>query len=309
MSSRSKLKVLKVLARTFAVAGVAALAAGCAKEDSSSSDTTVSTTESLAEAVTQAVAGESDAQSGSSFAQLRTEKTDKWSNLAALLSPRAEAASCARAVAQSCVSGVRSISQTRCDISGSNLTISGDVTLTYSQSACTMASDADTVTRTYDYTVNGPRGGSIRNFSSNRTNAMLGATIGGGGRLTKTSAGFDLDILGKHKVGTSARGRTLFDVSIKTASPVAITGGLARSGRVLNGGQIDVYHNVAGVKASFVPTNVQYSNTCCHPISGSWAVTYTGNLTGSATLTFSGCGNATLTQGGSTEPVTLSYCE
>ena len=282
----------------------------CAEKDVATLDTTVSATDASAEAAIQAIGGVADEQEGSSFAAVRSERDGKWSAIAALLTPPAQAAgACARARFQACVNGVRSIDYASCSIAGSAFLLSGNVTLTYSTPACLLDSVGDSVTRTYDVTVTGPRRGRVRNFSSNKTSGVDGSSIGGGGRLTKTASGWDAEVLGRNVVGSMPNGRTLFDISVKTTSPVQISGNLARAGRVLNGGAIEVHHNLAGFKATYVPSQVQYSNNCCHPVSGSWSVTYSGSITGSASIMFNGCGNATLTRGGVASALELTYCE
>jgi hypothetical protein len=154
----------------------------------------------------------------------------------------------------------------------------------------------------------GPRGGTVTNASSTSSD-YTGASYGGGGRLTKTASGYDLDILGKHK-SLTYNSKSIFNISIRTLSTMQVTGGLSRSSRTLNGGQLQINHNLAKFTATIVPTNLQYSNTCCHPISGSLALTYSGSKTGSATITFSsGCGVASKTENGQSSQVELSYCE
>jgi hypothetical protein len=170
-----------------------------------------------------------------------------------------------------------------------------------------MASTGNTVTRTYNLEISGPRGGKINHSSDNRSD-YRGTSYGGGGRLVKTAAGWDLSVLGRNSV-LSFRGKNIFDVSVRTITPMNITGSLSRAGRVVNGGQLEVNHNLAGFTSVITPTNLQWSNTCCHPISGSLAVTYSGSKTGSATVSFHGCGSASVNQGGQTSVIQMSYCE
>jgi len=77
----------------------------------------------------------------------------------------------------------------------------------------------------------------------------------------------------------------------------------------MNGGSLEVNHNLAGFTAIFTPSNLQWSAGCCHPVAGSLAVTYSGSKTGTATVSFNGCGSATVNQDGQSQAVEFSYCE
>ncbi|MEK7354875.1 MAG: hypothetical protein AAB250_00400 [Bdellovibrionota bacterium] len=266
--------------------------------------------EASAEAAVQAIESIADEQDGASYA-VRSEHMNKYERIASLFFPTAKAgADCRRAVTASCMSGVKSMQYSTCDLPFTSYTLDGDVALNYSTSTCSMAVAGESVSASRDVTFTGPRGALLRNFSSHRSSAVDGSVIGGGSRLARTSTGWEVEVPGKHVVAQLPSGRTLFDVSVRTTAPIVITGTLSRANRLVNGGSVEVHHNIAGIKATYTPINVQYVNTCCHPVSGSWAVAYSGKKTGSATLTFNGCGDATLTDGAGAEtPVQLSYCQ
>ena len=135
-----------------------------------------------------------------------------------------------------------------------------------------------------------------------------GNTFGGGGRLTKTAGGWTVEVLGKNK-RFSRGGRELFNISTRTLTPISVTGSLSRASRVVNGGSFEVIHNKAQFVATYVPSNLTWSSACCHPVSGSLAVTYAGSVTGSSSVTFNGCGTATMVKDGLSSQITLNYCE
>ena len=215
---------------------------------------------------------------------------------------------CGRAVAQSCSLGVRTISYSGCQ--AGSFTLNGSVTLTYSNMSCSL-SNGENIVRTYDHTLTGPRGGSIQTTSSARSN-YLGNSISGGGRVAQTGASsWEITLLGKHKIGTR-NGRTLFDVSARTTSPLAVSGGLARAGRTIASGTLVVDHNRAGFTATYSVASGQplvYQSSCAHPTSGVLNVSYSGSVSGSGTIQFNGCGTAQLVKDGSTRSLSIGYAE
>lgn len=276
---------------------------GCAAKNSGDPSVAVDPIEASVEAGVTAADGTIDDQNGSVYA-LRSPVRASFLDL---LEERASAASCVRAVGMACSAGVRQTSYNDCSGVNSSRDFNGSVTLTYSQAACTLSSNGDTVTRTYSVQISGPRGGVVSNSSSAHTN-YLGSSIGGGGQITKTAGGYSLAILGRNS-SLSYNSRTLYDISVHTSSPVSVLGSLSRSSRTLDGGAIVVDHNLAGFTATFAPSNLGYSASCCHPVSGSMSVTFAGSKTGSGTITFNSCGSATVNYNGSTSDIALSYCE
>lgn len=289
---------LKKTCGTFALS---LILAACAEQDTQS-DSTVDPAEVSVESAVALISGINDEQAGSAFA-VRTPVN--WKQ--AVLLPQAFASNCLRAVYSPCVSGVRSAQYSSCSAGLANYSMNGNVALSYSNSTCDLGSLGASVNRTYAVTVEGPRGGQLLVTSQSRAD-YNNQTYGGGGRLTTTVNGWNLEVLGKHKT-LSYRGRTLFDVSIRTLSPIAVTGSLSRASRNVNSGQLQVNHNLAKLTSTITPQNLQWNNSCCHPISGSLAVSWTGSRTGSATVTFSSCGQAELSSNGQTQNITLSYCE
>jgi hypothetical protein len=290
---------------------VVSFVSGCQKSDDTADTATDSQTDAVESAITM-IAGQADDAAGSSFAVQTKSDAYKYALVESLLFGRADAANCGRAYDQSCdnATGVKTVSYSSCNISARNFSLTGSVTLTYSNNSCLLGI-GDHVTRTYDTTISGPRSGAIQTTSALRTD-YRGTQIGGGGRLTRAGASaWNVDLYGKHKIGTR-NGRTLFDVSARTTTQMAITNSLTRSGRTVSSGVVEVNHNVAGFTATLSANASQplvWTSLCCHPVSGRLDATYAGSITGSGSITFNGCGTAELSKDGSTRTLSLGYCE
>lgn len=217
--------------------------------------------------------------------------------------------SCTRASSETCSSGVKSATYSSCSISGTTYSLTGSVDLTYSQTTdCTMNLPADYVVRTYDYTISGTRGGSLQVTSASATD-YRGTSISGGGKITKTLGGYTAQILGKHKI-LSFRGSEIMNHSMISLSASTITGTLARSSRSLTGGEIEIIDNRNEFVATVTPTSLQWSSSCCYPLSGSLSMELSGSKSGTVTVVFSStCGTATYTANGSSRNINLKYCE
>lgn len=272
----------------------------CGQKKSADSELDISAV--TIESATSLISGVADDQSGDNYASY-IPRPDGLN----FIINQAWAASCVRAVYSSCNSGIRSQTYNDCDLGSSTLKMSGQVQLNYSSTVCSMGSVGNSVTRSYDVTLSGIRGGELSISSQNQSD-YKGQTYGGGGRLTTQAAGWSLDIFGKHKT-LSVNGVELARVSIRTLQSVNITGSLSRVSRLVSGGQLEVNYNRIQATALLVPQNLQWSNTCCHPISGSLQVTWSGSKVGSSSVTFNGCGQASLNENGQVRDIELSYCE
>lgn len=287
------------------------LTTGC-RQNEENVDLSTDTQADVVESAITMIAGQADDAAGSSFAMQTKADAYKFAALETLLFGSANAANCSRAFDQACnnSTGTKTATYSNCDITGRSFTLSGSVTLTYSNNSCTLGV-GDYVTRTFDHTISGPRGGAIQTTSALRSD-YRGVQIGGGGKLTHTAVtSWTLELLGKHKIGTR-NGRTLFDASARTTTPIAISNSLTRSGRTISSGVVEVNHNVANFTATFVANASQplvWSSLCCHPVSGRLDATYTGSIVGSGSITFNGCGSAELSKDGSTRTLSLGYCE
>ena len=123
-----------------------------------------------------------------------------------------------------------------------------------------------------------------------------------------TTSDFGFDILGIHKtlVQNSVK---MYDLLLRTTSTISVSGGLARAGRVLNGGTLEVV--TSNYLYYFTPDNLSYDASCCYPVSGSLHYSKSGALTGTGTISFSNCGFATIQWDGDSSPyeMELVSCE
>jgi hypothetical protein len=296
---------MKTKHKILLITSILGLLSACAKDDEA--DSAIDPVEASLESGITVLSGIADDQAGSSFAMSKKPVQHPFELL--LAEPAFAAAACGRAVSQACASGgVKSVNYNGCQV-GLASSLSGSVTLDYSDNSCSMAANGNFVTRTYNWTLKGPRGGTLTR-SSNSMSDYTGNTYGGGGRLTKTVSGFDLEVLGTHTELKGPRGTVLYDVSVRTTSAIGLDQ-VVRNGRTMNGGALEVNHNLAGFTAVFVPNNVEWSSSsCCHPTSGSMTVTYSGSRTGSATMSFGPTrGTATVTSGSTTQNIVLGFCE
>lgn len=281
-------------------------------DDSGFSASSLDNEETSIESGVTALSALADDESGSSLAQgVRPDFNQAIAKVWQQLLPEAWAANCTRARFEACLAdgsggAYRLTNYAQC-VLANNATLSGFVKLSYSDAACNI-DVGDTVNRTYDVTFTGVYGGTLA-ISSARHEDYRGITIGGGGTLARISANeWQLNLAGKHKVLSSPR-RKLFDVSVRTTAPLTLTGSLSRQGRIVDGGSYEVNHNLAQFTATYQPHQLTWTGTCCHPISGSLDVVYSGSVTGSAQVTFNGCGSATLVKDNLSRPLNLNYCE
>jgi hypothetical protein len=210
----------------------------------------------------------------------------------------AYAASCFPSTFSACAAGVRTRTFAQCSIGGS--TLDGAVTLTFTRPAtCALLLADDAVTRTADFTLTGPYGGTLTVSSP-----------GGGQTLTKTAAGFEYGVAGMERVLKGPGGRTLFDVSTHTTAPFVVTGS-SRADLVIVSGTLEVVHNVAKYSVSLTADHLAWAPTCNCAVSGS----LTGTVSGggkhdgkSASVKLTGCGKAEVTIDGETDDVVLDRC-
>ncbi len=220
--------------------------------------------------------------------------------------PLATRAACSDSTFSACSASARERVFSDCTLVGA--TWAGTIRVAFSGANCLVDDNDDTATRTLPsgMVVTGKRGGSMT-VTTAATTAWDGTAISGGHKVTKTTAGYNFEILGINR--TITVGSFEFaNVSRKTTSAVAVTG-TSRSDRVVNGGAIVTYHNKAEFNVSWVPTNVTWASTCKCPVSGTLTGTLSGSRTGTAVMTFTGCGTATVEKSGTTEAVTLDSCE
>jgi hypothetical protein len=78
----------------------------------------------------------------------------------------------------------------------------------------------------------------------------------------------------------------------------------------MNGGQLQIKHNLAGYTTVLTPNNVTWNATCNCAVSGSFTGTVTSEAGKSESfdVEITGCGTATVTTQTKTKTVTLDRC-
>ena len=212
------------------------------------------------------------------------------------LIPPAYADSCLPVTYSTCTAGVRTATFNGCTVGA--VSVDGSINLSFSDAAaCNIAAVGDSVNRTGSLTLSA-LGGS------------LAITAPGGGQtLTRTATGFTFAVPGMERVLTLPSGRTLFDISTATTTPLTIRGS-SRADFVMVSGTLVVTHNLADYAVSLTPDNLAWKASCNCASSGSLTGTVTsGKDSGkSASVTLTGCGTADVTIDGDTESVTLDRC-
>jgi hypothetical protein len=212
------------------------------------------------------------------------------------LIPSAHAASCLPVTYSACTAGVRSATFNACNVG--IITVNGSIDLTFSDAAvCNIATVGDSVNRTGSLTLSALGG------------SLVITTPGGGQTLTRTATGFTFAVPGMERVLTLPSGRTAFDISTATTSPLVINGS-SRSDMVIVGGTLVVTHNLAGYSVALTPDNLTWTPSCNCASSGSLTGVVSGGKDDgkSATVTLTGCGTADVTIDGDTESVTMDRC-
>jgi hypothetical protein len=211
--------------------------------------------------------------------------------------PPAYAASCFPFSFSSCAAGVRT--ETFSDCTFGAATLDGSVNLAFSDTAaCTLGASGDDVNRTASFTLTGPYGGTLAVSSP-----------GGGQTLTRTDTGFNFAVLGMERVLTGAGGKTLFDISTQTTTPIAMTGSSRADFQIVSGALV-VTHHLAGYSVTLEPHDLAWASTCNCAVSGSLTGTVSGGKEDgkSATVTITACGQAEVDIDGDTESVVLDRC-
>jgi hypothetical protein len=210
------------------------------------------------------------------------------------LYPKAQAVACKDTAFTACNGSSQKVRDlSGCTINGATFT--GDVTLQFSDAACVLNSNGDTVDREPNFTVTGRRGA-----------VLTVSKVGNGQRITRgaTASDFTFSNDGIRRVFTLAS-RTLFDYTTSTTSDITVTGS-SRSDRVMTGGQLRVTNNDSGVSCNYAPSNVTWTSSCNCATSGSWAGTCSDGKTTSVVIT--GCGTGSITIGEDTEALSFDRC-
>lgn len=186
---------------------------------------------------------------------------------------------------------------------------SGSIVLEFAnQNHCFLTGSNDSFLRKAEFSRSGYRG-TLKTSTTNKQ-TYDNTTVGGGIQVTQidNAGNIEIDILGQNKTLSNNNGRVIFDMSVKSFSPLLVNK-LARSGRVILSGVTDVYHNKWKFRAENTFSNVTYQASCCYPVSGSISTTLSGSLNGTGSVQFNGCGKMTITYGQTTRTYSLANCE
>ncbi|MBK7890788.1 MAG: hypothetical protein IPJ84_08065 [Bdellovibrionales bacterium] len=179
-------------------------------------------------------------------------------------------------------------------------TLSGTVGLTWTGSSvnCTLGAAGDSIQRSPNFTMTGPRGGTLAVTKAGALGQAL--TWTGGTGASKT---FDFTSDGINRRITHS-GVTYYDVTTRTTSAIAVSG-TSRSGRVMSGGTLRLTNNVTAATCDVSPSNVTWEMGCNCATNGSWS----GNCGGQTfAIEITGCGTGTLTAGTSSQSVAFDRC-
>lgn len=217
-----------------------------------------------------------------------------------MLIDRANATSC---LAASTFSGCTADKITRtfggCTIGYASLT--GTVELIFADAGgnvCQMTANGHSITRVPNFTLTGPRGGTLTVQKTGAVGQRIQAT-------DYAAEEFEFSNDGIRRILATSGAAVLFDFTTQTTSNIGITGKL-RNGRRVSGGTLRVTNNVSSVTCDYSPSNLTWGATCNCATSGAWTGTCSDGKASSMTIT--GCGTADFTMSGSTTNLTFDRC-
>lgn len=232
--------------------------------------------------------------SGSAFAELNHSPANKLFEIFDLIAPVSAAACRTAATFSDCSSSSRTRTFSGCTIGSTTWT--GSVALAFSDSSCSMSATSNSVARSPSLTVTGKSGGTL-------TVSKTGTV---GQKITKTGTGtFSFSNDGIRRVIADSNGTSIHDFTTTTTSDVTVTGA-SRSGRTLNGGAFHIVNNLKSTSCDITPSDVTWTSACNCATSGTWAGTCTGGKV--FTISITGCGEATVTNGTESAAVTFDRC-
>lgn len=210
--------------------------------------------------------------------------------------PEAEATTCSVASTfGTCSSGTVVRNFGGCTVGSA--VFNGTVTFTRSSGSCSALSNGQSISRVPNFTITGRRGSTLTVVKTGTHGQVL--TRG----ATANDWTFSND--GIRRYFSTSAGVTFLDFTTETTSAMTITGA-NRSGRVLNGGQLRVTHNITGVTCDYTPSAVTWGASCNCATSGTWSATCSDGRT--SVLTLTGCGTGSFSMGDQSENVTMDRC-
>ena len=160
------------------------------------------------------------------------------------------------------------------------------------------------------------------NLGNFDTGTTIAANVGSGyGTIAGFTSGQKSSLsFAQHISAVNAAGKTLYDHSVYTSTPLTLTEASGATSRTVTG-TVTLYHNLLKVVGTSTLTSVVHSDSCCHPTSGTISTTFAAGTNVSPTtagsalvgktevMTFTGCGTANLTDSsGATTAVTIKRC-
>ena len=239
---------------------------------------------------------ESSGSTSGGYAQLQVPVRLKSApSVLDFLIPEAQAASCLlQTFSGTCPIKTRSFGG--CTLAGGRATLTGSVTLTFTDGSCSMSSAGNSVNRAADFTISAPRG------------SLTVSSPGGGQTVTRTDYGFTYSVGGMKRVLKNSDGETVADIETKTLSAISVSGA-NRATRVMTGGQLEIKNLTRGSTAVLTPNNLTWSSTCNCAVSGSLSGSTSGDESfDDFSITITGCGTATVSSGGKSEDVEFDRC-
>lgn len=192
-----------------------------------------------------------------------------------------------------------------------SMTATGTATLTYSTANCSTPSGDGSISRIPALLFTGRRGANLAVTATSHTD-YRGTTIAGGQSMTYVDAGGGnqtktYSVAGLHRVLTSSTGAVLADLSFRSLSPINVTGSTL-SDLMLDGGKIEVAHNLKKYVASWVPSSLRWQAGCTCPTSGTLTASLSGAFSGTLKVEFTACGSANLTRDNDRITLTFDSC-
>lgn len=184
---------------------------------------------------------------------------------------------------------------------GSSYTLTGTVGLTWTGGSanCTLGAAGDSIKRSPNFTITGPRGGTLA-VTKTGTNGHVLTWTGGSAGASRTFS-FTNDGINRK---ITYNGTTYYNTTTTTTSPITVIGD-SRSNRTMSGGTLRLTNHLTGTTCDISPSNVDWSAGCACATSGTWSGSC-GGTTFSVAIT--GCGTGTLTYGSSSQSITFDRC-
>ena len=218
-----------------------------------------------------------------------------------LFLPEAQAAACNTIAFTGCSANKRIRTFDGCTV-GTAGSITGNITLTFSDAACSAGSSSQTVKRVPNFTVTGLRGATF-NVSATTANGQI-LTRGAGTASTFANEGI-------RRTFVTPKGATILDVTTTTGTAINVTG-TNRTGRTMSGGSLILTNNLTNEICTLTPSTspvLTWTGGCSCPTQGFWSGTCSPSSKTFKVTFGATCGEVTVENTGeTTQTVTLDRC-